>query len=1647
MSPTSSPLIALMLSPPSKPMKTPRAQRKRTATAMDVTASNPPTTPSSPVSSSFSPLTFDCCLCPLSGGPLTRTTSHTTSHYWTHIQCALAHTDTVIRDMSSMATADLTRMDKAKYKTQCVICHTKRGASTYCNERTCRAPIHVGCVTSNGAGAMEMSPINLHHPQRPQVKVYCPKHKAESSRSRDEHNIAHHTNSITVPLTNGNHSDELTVNLQDDDADSLMKYEDEDDATDVSLKPLPPVIPVFEDTDHNDESNVAATRSLPSPRQPLSQQPVAYIAEAEEIVTRADVLSVMDAHWRPLTAVDLMRIGLTVDESPLTTLSQQHTRAFTEVTQPIPLPNFNTTLLHPLSPSPYPLVHDPSLALPPLTCPQSTTAMANITPALPSYTDSLLLAMELGLTLQPKQLRTLMSAIPTRPASPNTSALVSASRASNKRKRSVVDCLANLEALSLSTSSVSSSSSSPDEPSPRNAFLSYQFAPPQSHPPTPSISQSSPTSLSLSSSIVSDSDDESGGAAVNNNNVSASTSRHQWTATLLDFVPALADPTAQQVRELMSVEKKKFEEWKQQQPQLHKLNPQYNRGQRVDSISSIQQQPTDQYNNNNSTSLIPLSRSSSTSSPSATSSSLLQSLMDTPLSDINVYQSSSPDLLSNILSCQYQLAVQLALNEENRSRLRRALHTTDCAPYQTSIDMHNAAIERAYRYTCRWAQLRASLCRGVDDHPLPPALLARHRLLYNYDVDEALSEKSVAELDSQLERESEERDDYSVCAVCWDSESEERSNPIVYCDRCNMAVHQVCYGIAAIPDNEWYCDYCHYKRSLAVDTAVNTPTTNAPTTVATPVAATPLATLSTTEPTISTTSSMDDSKVRRRQSRVLFTSSPVASGQSSPLLPPSIVDEPLDQGCCVLCPLVGGALKPLLPSNASSVVSPVITSSTQWVHIVCALWTPAVRIDDIQSMTPISGVETALATRLGTCLICNKTMGAVMSCSGDGCDCKYHPICAWYYGLYMTVRANANANATMNDCQYDLYCTAHTPLSALALSIPQSVQSSTAVTQPPSVESSPIHISQLSRSESFNFAPSPCPSPPLPSQTPPILSLLNDSTIAYRHKIRQWQQRELRQRGRQEHAKQKRHRRAILARARQMREDQYEIGRCAVCFQTDDDIRQFKAWSEERRKANERKRIERKMRDERRNGTLPSIDEVENENTETDTAVVSGAGNGSGSGGVRHLDLPEFTQNIFTSPPPTSRNSSSTPSPAFSSPPSSAQPSPSHAVAALSHENTMLRCDECGVSVHEQCYGVDHEVVLQLLQHRVARQQAIHRQANGQHNGNSHDEHDDEDADSVWRCNRCQTGYKNVDCALCPRKGGAFKQTVEGDWVHLVCAKWYPDISFADPQHAEGVRGVKSIPTALKRLRCYLCGRSGPCVECSESCNLSFHPLCGYFSGQFMQIIDHLDGDRSTAYGLCRRHTPLHLAKFVTVTHEYSLMYRLREQMDSARTLLDMLKRREKCKERLAATTAECEWLQATELKQHSAPTSQARYADVDSACRWTKYRRRSLLHLAAAVTHGCVGVQAMAMFTYRRTRYPRHRLSTRHPHRTRRTTTAIRMFQLFRHYDPSTTSLMRSPTLRSKRIPPKIQAQSAEDTERAAARQRRREKDRFVSS
>jgi NuA3 HAT complex component NTO1 len=56
-------------------------------------------------------------------------------------------------------------------------------------------------------------------------------------------------------------------------------------------------------------------------------------------------------------------------------------------------------------------------------------------------------------------------------------------------------------------------------------------------------------------------------------------------------------------------------------------------------------------------------------------------------------------------------------------------------------------------------------------------------------------------------------DDDIVCAVCASGDVE-NENQIVFCDICDVAVHQACYGILSVPAEQWLCSVCEHHRTV-----------------------------------------------------------------------------------------------------------------------------------------------------------------------------------------------------------------------------------------------------------------------------------------------------------------------------------------------------------------------------------------------------------------------------------------------------------------------------------------------------------------------------------------------------------------------------------------------------------------------------------------------------------------------------------------------------------------------------------------------------------------------------------------------------------------------------------------------------------------
>jgi len=39
-----------------------------------------------------------------------------------------------------------------------------------------------------------------------------------------------------------------------------------------------------------------------------------------------------------------------------------------------------------------------------------------------------------------------------------------------------------------------------------------------------------------------------------------------------------------------------------------------------------------------------------------------------------------------------------------------------------------------------------------------------------------------------------------------------QGNLIIFCEGCGTGVHQECYGVGKIPEGDWFCDACKFRK-------------------------------------------------------------------------------------------------------------------------------------------------------------------------------------------------------------------------------------------------------------------------------------------------------------------------------------------------------------------------------------------------------------------------------------------------------------------------------------------------------------------------------------------------------------------------------------------------------------------------------------------------------------------------------------------------------------------------------------------------------------------------------------------------------------------------------------------------------------------
>lgn len=122
-----------------------------------------------------------CCLCPVTGGVLKKTTDGR----WAHLMCAMWIPETCLVDVKRMEPVDgINAISKERWRLNCSICKVPYGACIQCTVNNCRVAFHPLCARSAGL-CMEVLEEKRKGDGDTDLRLlaYCRKHKQPTSNT------------------------------------------------------------------------------------------------------------------------------------------------------------------------------------------------------------------------------------------------------------------------------------------------------------------------------------------------------------------------------------------------------------------------------------------------------------------------------------------------------------------------------------------------------------------------------------------------------------------------------------------------------------------------------------------------------------------------------------------------------------------------------------------------------------------------------------------------------------------------------------------------------------------------------------------------------------------------------------------------------------------------------------------------------------------------------------------------------------------------------------------------------------------------------------------------------------------------------------------------------------------------------------------------------------------------------------------------------------------------------------------------------------------------------------------------------------------------------------------------------------------------
>ncbi|KAK6132390.1 hypothetical protein DH2020_033829 [Rehmannia glutinosa] len=190
--------------------------------------------------------------------------------------------------------------------------------------------------------------------------------------------------------------------------------------------------------------------------------------------------------------------------------------------------------------------------------------------------------------------------------------------------------------------------------------------------------------------------------------------------------------------------------------------------------------------------------------------------------------------------------------------------------------------------------------------------------------------------------------------------------------------------------------------------------------------------------------------------------------------------------------------------------------------------------------------------------------------------------------------------------------------------------------------------------------------------------------------------------------------------------------------------------------------------------------------------------------------------------------------------------------------NPILVCSSCKVAVHLDCYRSVKSTTGPW--HCELCEDLVSSRGSG-----------------ALATNSWEKPYFVAECGLCGGTAGAFRKSVDGQWIHALCAEWVLESTYKRGQ-----------VNPIERMCSY------------GHCQTTFHPTCARSAGFYMTV--RTTGGKLQHKAYCEKHSIEQRAKADTQKHgieEFKSLKQVRVELERLRLLCERIIKREKLKREL----------------------------------------------------------------------------------------------------------------------------------------------------